>query len=504
MIANLSARGAERPTGIQQLNSENGEISEQSCHENTKLTPTPQRIFLWTQLLVALAVSMAMMLNGFAFGYTSNAIPSMLNSTWEVYSSDKIVTVGSSIPLAAIVGSLLGGPLITYVGRRYSIMGAGVPFFIGWILIASATNSSMLLTGQVLCGVCTGVLSTALLVYIVETIQPEVRGALGLLPLAFRYSGIFLARHAEAYLDWSEMAYIGAALSIIYFLLMLSTPESPRWYIAKGRTQNARKALQWLRGKNYNVENEIEELTQFQIEADKTKGIALQHIFSIKYIPAVFISLSLIVLQQLSGSHYVFYTLTTTRISGVTADVQLFAIIIEVLSVISIFVAVVLIERIGRKTLLYISSASMIFSIVTLGVFVYIQRFNDNLSVEWFPQACCALYVFGLSMGFGSIPFLMLGEILPLKIRDTAASLIIGVDWACTFYVTNSLYYNRISYTVIGGALLMFIIIQVVAILFVIFCVPETRSKSLEEIELNLTQRLKDNRQAVDANAEGI
>lgn len=450
-------------------------------------SPTTQRLYLWTQFLAAFAVSMGSLIVGFSSGYTSPALPSMMNSTIEI-TDEEITWVGGLMPLAALVGGIAGGPLIEYFGRRLTIMGNAVPFFVGWILIATAPSVYLIFAGRVLCGVCVGVVSLAFPVYLGETIQPEVRGALGLLPTAFGNTGILLAFFVGSYLDWSKLAFFGAALPVPFFLLMIFTPETPRWFVAKGRPQEACKALQWLRGKNINIEKEMRDLTKSQIESDRSKGNACGQLFNMKYMPAVLISLGLMLFQQLSGINAViFYAASIFKMSGSSVDENLSSIIIGIVNFISTFIATALIDRLGRKILLYISSVSMIITLICLGTYFYLKDSNvDVSSFGWLPLACLVIYVLGFSIGFGPIPWLMLGEILPSKIRGTAASLATGFNWACTFIVTKT-FHNIMKAINMYGTVWLFAIICFIGLFFVIFFVPETRGKSLEEIETKLT-----------------
>ncbi|KAJ0173429.1 hypothetical protein K1T71_010578 [Dendrolimus kikuchii] len=446
-------------------------------------------------LLVASAISMAMLLIGFTVGYSSCALPRIRDSVKTSDINDEQMSwVPASVPLAASVGGLLGGLLITYIGRRYTLIGTGVPFFISWILVAITSNLHLVIAGRVLSGICIGVIHSAFPIYIVETVQPKLRGALGLLPIAFRNGafrngGILLMHLACSYLYISTIAYIAAALSVAIFLLFFDTPESPRWYIAKGDDHNARKALQWLRGKNYNIENEMQDLTQFQIEADKTKGIALKQMFYMENTPAILVSFGLMIFQQLTGTHIVMFYCIYNIMTG-TIYIESLTIIIDITGVLSVIIAIILVDIIGRKMLLYISSGSIIVSLLTLGVLAYIQESNDKISVVSLSQLCLTLHVFGSSVGYESIPWLMLGEILPLKIRGTVASLVTGITWLCTHHmVTSSI--NILRSPALYSIFFSFAFIHMVAILFVRLCVPETRGKSLEEIEINLTQRVK-------------
>lgn len=396
--------------------------------------------------------------------------------------------VGGLMPLAALVGGISGGPLIEYLGRRRTIIMTAVPFFLGWMLIANAPKVLMIFAGRILCGLCVGIASLAFPVYLGETIQPEVRGALGLLPTAFGNTGILMAFFVGSLMDWSKLAFFGAALPVPFFLLMLVVPETPRWYVTKGRAEDARKALQWLRGKDINIEREMRDLTRSQAESDRTGGNAIGTLFTMKYLPAVLISLGLMLFQQLSGINAViFYATSIFKMSGSTLDENLCSIIIGVVNFISTFIATAVIDRLGRKMLLYVSSVSMIITLVTLGAYFYLKAaMVDVSSCGWLPLACLVIYVLGFSIGFGPIPWLMLGEILPSKIRGTAASVATGFNWACTFIVTKT-FHNIIDAIDLYGTFWLFAIICVFGLIFVILFVPETRGKSLEEIEKKLT-----------------
>ncbi|XP_049877868.1 facilitated trehalose transporter Tret1-like [Pectinophora gossypiella] len=454
-------------------------------------TPIPQRLYLWTQLLAALAVSMGSLIVGFSSGYTSPALPKM-NATLSLTIEEES-WIGGLMPLAALVGGICGGPLIEYIGRKRTIMAIALPFSLGWVLIASASNVMMVFAGRVFCGICVGIGSLSFPVYLGETLQPEVRGALGLLPTAFGNTGILLVFFLGTYLDWTHLAYFGACLSVPFVLLMLFAPETPRWYVTKGRPEDAAKALQWLRGKQYNIEKEMRDLTKSQTESDLKGGNVFNTLFSKKYAPAVLISLGLMLFQQLSGINAViFYAAKIFKGAGGSIDANLSSVIIGIVNFISTFIATAIIDRLGRKMLLYISSVSMITTLVALGAYFYLKE-NAGMDVSacsWLPLACLVIYVLGFSIGFGPIPWLMLGEILPSKIRGTAASLATAFNWTCTFLVTKS-FQNMIAAINMCGTVWVFAGLCLFGLFFVIFFVPETRGKSLEEIEKHLTRGSK-------------
>lgn len=393
------------------------------------------------------------------------------------------------MPLAALIGGISGGFLIDAFGRRKTIMGIAVPFFVGWILIATASNVIMVFAGRVFCGICVGVGSLAFPVYLGETVQPEVRGTLGLLPTAFGNTGILLAYFIGSYLSWSELAFFGAALPVPFFLLMIIAPETPRWYVTKKRVEDAEKSLQYLRGKNTDIVMEMRALTRSQAEAERTGGNVFMQMLNRKYVPAILITLGLMLFQQLSGINAViFYAATIFKDAGGSIDENLSTTIIGVVNFVSTFIATAIVDRLGRKLLLYVSSVSMITTLSALGGYFYVKEATDiDMSdYSWLPLTCLVIYVLGFSMGFGPVPWLMLGEILPSKIRGTAASVATGFNWMCVFMVTKT-FHSIIATINMYGTWWLFAVVCTLGLFFVIFFVPETRGKSLEEIEKHLT-----------------
>ncbi|KAM3967790.1 facilitated trehalose transporter Tret1 isoform 1-T1 [Aphomia sociella] len=446
--------------------------------------------YTFSQVLAAVAVSMGSMIIGFSSAYTSPASVTMENSTRISVSKEEATWVGSLMPLAALAGGIVGGPLVDYIGRRRTILFTAPPFFIGWILIASAKIVHLILAGRVVCGLCVGVGSLAFPVYLGETIQPEVRGTLGLFPTAIGNIGILLCYLAGKYLDWSQLAYLGAALPVPFFLLMFMIPETPQWYISRGRNEDARKALQWLRGKNATIENEMRDIALNNAETEASES-NIKDLFNMKYMKSILICLGLMTFQQLSGINaIIFYTVSIFKMSGSAVDENLSTIIVGIVNFASTFVATALIDRAGRKILLYISSVTMTVTLVILGTFFYVQNDMklDVSSLGWLPLTSIMVYLLGFSLAFGPIPWLMMGEILPAKIRGAAASICTAFNWLCTFTVTKT-FRNIIDGIGPAGTFWLFGCICFAGLFFVVVCVPETRGKSLEQIENKMMGR---------------
>ncbi|XP_014234736.1 facilitated trehalose transporter Tret1-like isoform X2 [Trichogramma pretiosum] len=447
----------------------------------------------FSQVLAAFSVSLGSMVVGFASSYTSPALTTMKNENITSFRVDEETGswIGSLMPLSALFGGIAGGPLIEYIGRRNTILFTAFPFIFSWLLIGLAVNVVMILLGRMISGFAVGVISLSLPVYLGETIQPEVRGSLGLLPTAFGNIGILLCFTAGMYLDWWRLALLGALLPVPFALCMIIIPETPRWYISKGKTKRARKSLQWLRGKQADVSEELTTVEKMHVEAERqvsSQQGPFGELFKDTNLKPLLISLGLMFFQQMSGINAViFYTVQIFEDAGSKLDPNISTIIVGIVNFGSTFVATTLIDRLGRKILLYTSSVSMIVSLASLGAFFFMKNHHMDVSaIGWLPLTSFVVYVIGFSLGFGPIPWLMMGEILPAKIRGSAASVATSFNWTCTFVVTKC-FMNIVALIGQEGTFWLFMIICLLGLIFVIGFVPETSGRSLEEIERGLT-----------------
>ncbi|CAM6031837.1 unnamed protein product, partial [Sphagnum compactum] len=184
------------------------------------------------------------------------------------------------------------------------------------------------------------------------------------------------------------------------------------------------------------------------------------------------ISLGLMFFQQMSGINAViFYTTSIFKDAGSTIDESLCTIIVGVVNFIAVFIATVLIDRLGRKVLLYISDAAMIITLATLGAFFYLKSAGQDVSnIGWLPLASFVIFV--------------------LAIRGSAASVATGFNWACTFLVTKT-FVDMVATIGSAATFWLFGAFCVVSLFFVIFYVPETQGQTLEDIERKMLGRVR-------------
>lgn len=158
---------------------------------------------------------------------------------------------------------------------------------------------------------------------------------------------------AGFFMNWSTLAFLGGSLPVPFLLLMLIIPETPRWYVSKGRDEEARKALQWLRGKQADVEPELKGIIKTHTDAERhSSSNGVMQLLRRNNLKPLSISLGLMFFQQFSGINAViFYAEKIFKFAGSTIDGKICAIILGVVNFIAVFVATVLIDRLGRKVI---------------------------------------------------------------------------------------------------------------------------------------------------------
>ena len=237
----------------------------------------------------------------------------------------------------------------------------------------------MMYAGRSIQGFCVGLTTLTLPIYLGETIQPEVRGTLGLLPTTIGNVGILFCYILGSYIDWKILAAIGAFLPLPFLVFMWFIPETPRWYISKGRYQEARTSLQWLRGGKTDVQEEFYEIeSNYKSQQEQSKEGGVKQLLKMAYVRPLLISLGLMFFQQMSGINAViFYTVSIFERSGGSVDSNLSSIIVGLANFFATLGSNLVIDKVGRKLLLNLSGFFMAVSLGALGVFFLLQHLEQ-------------------------------------------------------------------------------------------------------------------------------
>jgi len=267
-------------------------------------------------------------------------------------------------------------------------------------------------------------------------------------------------------------------------MAMMFVPESPYHLVKKGRRAEALQSLRWLRGKDFNIESEMEEL-ESSVDAELanvTRASDLLHPWAYK---PILTALALMSFQQVIGINAaLFNSVEIFRSAGSSLDGLVSAVILNSIQLGMTVVATGLITRVGRRTLFLISQLLCCLSITALGVYFYIQETDKATAdtIGWLPLASLMIYIGSFAVGSGPIPWVMTGEIVPRKVKSLGVSLATLTNWGCAFIISKT-YVDLKGAIHTYGAFWLFGGMCFLGVLFSIFLLPETKDKTPDEIQ---------------------
>jgi SP family galactose:H+ symporter-like MFS transporter len=378
--------------------------------------------------------------------------------------------------VGAMLGILGGGAVADLYGRKKAVLLAGIFLFVGSFFSACIHDFKELLFFRLLTGVGIGISSMVVPVYLSEIALPRYRGKVVSLFQVAITLGILISYLINLFLYELQSWRIGfgvsavfafAALVFIYFM-----PESPSWLISKGDVESARDLLTRLYP---NKDSEV--VIEKAIEAKKTKkNIRVRDLFRGGLKKALYIGLLLTVFQQITGINAVIYY--APEIFQQTGILNLYmkflaTVALGVLNVGTAFLSMRVIDSWGRRNLLISGILGMILSLAILGLFFH----NSILAVVGLVG-----FIFFFGIGLGPVVWVVTAEIFPLEIRGKAVSLVLFVNWFVSLIVAGGFLFV-VDLINIEGAFWIFAAMSLLSFFFVYFWVPETKGKSLEEIQ---------------------
>ncbi|CAD7078270.1 unnamed protein product [Hermetia illucens] len=452
--------------------------------------PIAKSELTWSQILVTVTIAIGAISLGVILSYSAPAIESMKdrNQTNFDVSEAEVSWVVSVVPLTGIIGSFTGGQLLEYAGRKWTMFAMSIPCMAGWLLIGIAANMAMILLGRCLTGISLGMASVSFQVYLSEAVHPSVRGSLGVFGTLAANFGVIVGYGLGTFLNWYQLAFCGLGLIIPFALLTLfALPETPRWYVKKNRESDARRSLTWLRAKGYNVEAEIKEFIRSNSEDNAVKTNQFEQLVKKQNLKPMLIVIGAIFSAQISGVQcLIFYNVSVFKMAGTILKPNVSSMITACGLMLATFVPVCLSDRIGRKALLIFSGVTIFVPMLILGTFIYFMH-NKEISpnLSWIPLACMFIILVAYACGYGPIPFLLMGELLPMPIRGLGASLAILGNFLAAF-ITAKTFLNLLGVLNIYGVFWMYSCFTFLTLFFMAYFVPETKNKTLEEIQRGL------------------
>ncbi len=469
--------------------------SNRRGEDGSALTDAPALPPARSTSMILLAVGAVIMLAGLLFGYDQGVISGALDGIQKQFSVGTLLleVITSWVTLGAMAGALVAGGLADRLGRRMTIVTAAALFVAGALVESLAPGSYVLVAGRLLVGFGVGVASVAAPLYAAELAPSRVRGRMvSLYQLAITI-GIFVAYFADYLLingdQWRIMLGISAIPGVLLLLAILPLPDSPRWYVSRGRHDQARSTLQKVEP-GVDIDRQLADIED--LNAVEAEG-SWREVFAFRWRRPLIIGVMLAVLQQFTGINAIIYyadKIFAAAGFGSPASQSLATLwAIGAVNVVSTFVAVVWVDRFGRKPLLLIGSVGMGVSLIVVGAMFEVMgtgaHGQPSSTTTTGVVTMVALIVFIASFAFslGPVVWTIINEIYPSHIRGRAVAVATAANWFAAWLVAQ-FFLSLVGLITEAGTFWLFAAFCGVTFVFVRRIVPETKGKTLEEVEL--------------------
>ncbi|XP_021725807.1 D-xylose-proton symporter-like 2 [Chenopodium quinoa] len=447
-------------------------------------------------------------LGGLLFGYdigaTSSATisiksPTLSGTTWYDLTSVEVGLISSGSLYGALIGSVLAFKIADIIGRRRELITSSVLYLVGALITAIGPNFAILMIGRFIYGIGIGLAMHAAPMYISETAPSHLRGRVISLKEFFIIIGMVLGYLIGSLLvdviaGWRYMYGLSSPISVIMEIGMWWLPDSPRWLLfcaiqGKGNMQdlkeNAIHCMCRLRGPavSATAAQQVDDIMDELSLSGELNDISTIEMFRGKYLKALFIGCGLVLFQQITGQPSVlYYAASIFQTAGFSAasDATRVSILLGLVKLVMTGVAVLFVDKFGRRPLLLGGVSGMVISLLFLGA--YYTFLGDAPAIAVIGLL---LYVGCYQLSFGPIGWLLMSEIFPLRMRGRGVSLAVLVNFGANALVAFA--FSPLK-DLIGAANLFFLFggITFLSLIFIFFAIPETKGLTLEEIEANL------------------
>jgi SP family galactose:H+ symporter-like MFS transporter len=423
-------------------------------------------------------------LGGLLFGYDTGVISGALlylQPDFHLTSTTSEIAV-SAVLIGAILGAAVGGKLADGIGRKKALILLGLIFAAGAVLTAIAPNLGFFIAFRIVVGFGIGAASMITPMYIAELAPPSIRGALVTFFQLAVTVGIAVAywvdlAFANAGMGWRPMFAVALIPGALLALGMLFLSETPRWLASKGRWDDASAALE------HTIQGQAKqrELDEIHRTLEEEKRASIKELLRPGLRLALLVGVGLAIFQQLVGINTVIYYAPTifgyAGFSSASAAI-LATSIVGVVNVLATILSLFLVDRLGRRPLLIGGIGGMIATLAAMGVVFAIGPSKAG----WFVLICLLVYIVSFAIGMGPVFWLMTSELFPNRLRGMGASISSLSNWAANLAVSIT-FLTLIDVAGKPGTFWIYAFLGVLAFIFCSKLVPETKGKTLEQIE---------------------
>ncbi|XP_034668658.1 facilitated trehalose transporter Tret1 [Drosophila subobscura] len=412
--------------------------------------------------------------------------------------------VASTICIGGLFGTILYAWLADKIGRRWSLLWMALPNLIGWIIIPYASTPTHLIIARFIGGVAGGGCFAVIPIYVAELASDSVRGILGTYLVVTCNGGVVLAFILGYFFDYITVSWIVSTLSFVFVGCFWFMPETPQYLAKQNRVEEAEQSLRYYRNIRLSPAKELSEDLKLELEklkpsektdldakdadnAEDENAVTWADFAEAKARKAFLIGLGLVTFNQLCGCFaMVNYTAVIFEQAGASLAPTVSAIIVGSIQLLGTYTSTVLVERLGRKILLLVSAVGIGLGQSAMGSYSYLKVLGyDVSSYGWVPIAGFSFMLLLAASGLLTLPFLVIAELLPPKIRNMANMILISVLYVIA---TATIKFMPLFTESLGmhGTVFMFASMSFSAALFIAIFVPETKGKTNEAILASL------------------
>ncbi|KAK4586948.1 hypothetical protein RGQ29_023903 [Quercus rubra] len=417
---------------------------------------------------------------GSCVGYsapTQSAITEDLNLSVAEYSM-----FGSILTIGAMFGGITSGKIADFTGRKWAMRMSGVFCIAGWLAVYFSKGAISLDMGRLFTGYGIGVFSYVVPIFIAEIAPKNLRGGLTTLNQLMIVTGSSVAFLVGSVITWRALALTGLVPCIFLLVGLCFVPESPRWLAKVGREKEFQDALRKLRGKDADITFEAAEIKDY-IETLKTLPKAkMLDLFQRRHIRSMIIGVGIMICQQFTGINGIGFYASETFAEAGASLAKIGTIAYACIQVPITIVGAMMIDKSGRKPLIMISATGTFLGCFVTGTAFFLE--GHNLLPEWAPILAFVGVLFFIaffSIGMGAVPWLIMSEIFPIDVKGAAGSLVVLVNWLGAWLISYT--FNFLFSWSSSGTFFLYSAFSLMAVLFVAKVVPETKGKTLEEIQ---------------------